>query len=56
MLIAMMKGMTVQSVSSFKEPATGRGTSEGERRRYLMTKKTMVAVMSSVKKIVTPIR
>ena len=34
----------------------GRGTSEGDCRRYLMMKKMMVALMSSVKKIVIPIR
>jgi hypothetical protein len=54
MLIAMRKGMTDQSVSSFKEPATGRGISEAERLRYLMTKKMRTTLMSSVKKIVTP--
>ena len=56
MLIAIMKGITDQSVSSLCEPAIGRGISKGVRRRYLMTKKISTPEISSVKNTVTPER
>src|SRR6185295_18843189 len=50
MLIAIIKGMTDQSVSNLCEPATGRGISNGLRRRYLMTKKISTLEIRTVKK------
>lgn len=55
-LIAIMKGMTDQSVSNLCEPAIGRGISCGERRRYLSMKKIRAPTIRKVKKLVIPIK